>query len=179
MVKAVSLGKFGFKPEPLEIDVFPRTAVCNSLKGVLTPEAWDVARKNAYTRSGYSCQHCGRRRPDGVMVYAVALWDFSQDVLAGYRVQKVRNIITVCSECFALRRIWPGLEECVPRLAEVWKVTCEEAYQKVLDAEQTAERDSQVLWALDLSWLDLRGMPSEVVDSYVRIIRDGTVMGEA
>lgn len=179
MVKSIRLGDPGGEHVPLDLDMFPRTAVAKSLKEVLESESWDIARKRAYQIAGYACQHCGKRMSDGVAVYAIPLWQFEEESVGGYSVQRLTGIISVCSECFALRRMWPGLEEAVPRLAEAWEVSCEEAYQRVMESERLAEERSLRLWALDLMWLEDRGISSAVKDPCTRVIRDGVVMGEA
>lgn len=179
MVKTIRLGDPGGERIPLDLDMFPRTAVARSLKEVLVPESWDFARKRAYQSAGYACQHCGKTMSDGAPVYATAVWQFAEECVDGYFVQKLVGVIAVCSECFALKRMWPGLEEAVPRLAEVWEVSCEEAYQRVMEEERLSEERSLKLWALDLSWLEDWGIPSAVKDPCTRVIRDGAVMGEA
>lgn len=178
MIEEFSLTEEIFEKEKIDLDIFPSTALCRTLKEIVDEETWARARKLAYVKDSYRCRHCGGKG-EGFPVYAIPIWSFTDvKVGKGYFIQKLERVISVCPKCFSLRRGWPSFEAVLPLVAEMWDMKLEETFQVVEEKMENMERLSRRLWVLDLSAIESTLPVFELRDPRMRIMRNGQIEGE-
>ena len=76
----------------LEFEMVPDSCWYSNLRSLLSPEQWDVVRKEAYARAKGICNICG-----GVShkLEAHEQWEYDEK----NSVQKLKNVIAVCKSC--------------------------------------------------------------------------------
>ncbi len=84
----------------LDFELVPDGCWGYNLRSVLKKEGWDAIRKSAYARADGRCMICGA---PSSRLEAHEVWSYS--VLEGRGVQKLENVIALCSACHAVVHI--------------------------------------------------------------------------
>ena len=135
----------------LDFELVPDSCWYSNLRSILSPEQWDVVRREAYARAGGKCSICWGQSP---RLEAHEQWEYDEKTAT----QKLKNVIAVCRSCHEVIHIGrtqlTGGEE---RAAHFMKVNgCSYAeYRKALGEANEAHRRRNRIpeWKLDLSYL--------------------------
>lgn len=135
----------------LNFELVPDSCWFGNLRSILSPEQWDVVRKEAYARSHGRCMICGAAG----RLEAHEQWSYDEVAC----VQKLENVVAVCRACHEVIHV--GRTQLMGgegRAAEHFmKVNgCNYAeYRKALgEANEAHRRRNKVAeWKLDLSYL--------------------------
>jgi len=137
----------------LEFELVPDSCWYSNMRSQLPPEAWNKIRKKAYARAGGKCMICGAPT---ARLEAHEQWEY--DDVNG--VQRLKNVVAVCSACHEVIHI--GRTQLMGREREAsehfMKVNgCTYAeYRKALGEANAVHRErSKKEWALDVSALPL------------------------
>ncbi|MCD8372481.1 MAG: hypothetical protein LUD27_04170 [Clostridia bacterium] len=136
----------------LNFELVPDSCWYSNLRSILSPEQWNIVRKDAYARAGGKCMICGA--PSN-RLEAHERWSYNEDTAT----QKLEAVIAVCPACHAVihigRTSLKGNEKAASE--HFMKVNgCGYAdYRKALGKanEDHRRRNGIAEWKLDLTWL--------------------------
>lgn len=81
----------------LTIELVPASMWNNNLRSLLKKDMWDNLRKKVYKKYNYKCAICG----SGGLLHCHEAWEYNDK----NRIQKLKNIIALCSKCHAVNHI--------------------------------------------------------------------------
>ena len=81
----------------LEIDLVPKSVWYNNLRKVLTPDEWDIIRKQSYRDANHVCSICGR----GGRLNCHEVWDYDEVE----HVQILSDVCALCDDCHMIKHI--------------------------------------------------------------------------
>lgn len=133
------------------VELVPRTCFYTNVRSNVTKGEWDVLRRAAYKRAGYTCKGCnvnGRLEAHEIFSYNDA-----------NKLQKLEDIIALCHLCHMAHHL--GFAKIKGEITAVrehlrtingWSQKEMETYENHVFSvwRERSEHD----WRLDLSWLD-------------------------
>jgi len=136
----------------LEIELIPKTSFFNNLRSLLSPQKWDILRKECYRLAKYRCEICdgvGNKHP----VECHEVWDYS---VIG--IQKLTRLISLCPSChqvkhIGLAKINGKLDVALLHLSKVNGITLNQAKHHYNLAFDTWSKRNKYQWKLDISVL--------------------------
>lgn len=133
------------------IELVPKTCFYSNVRSSVTPEDWDIIRKDAYRRYNWTCSVC---KCKGKME-AHEIWHYDDQ----QKIQKLHDIVSVCNACHMLYHlgfasIKGKLPQCVKRLSKLNGWTLPQTNEFVDIVFEIHHHRSQHKWSADLSWLD-------------------------
>ena len=137
----------------LNFEIVPTGAWNNNLRTVMSKQAWDFIRKDAYARANGRCSICGRAVK---RLEAHERWSYNKQT----STQKLEDVIAVCHACHSVIHIGRtqllGFEDSA--ITHFKKVNnCDyQGYIKALGAatEESVNLSTISEWNLDLTWLN-------------------------
>lgn len=82
------------KKYKLDFEFIPEESWKFNLRHILSLEAWDIVRRDAYKRAGYKCRICGR---GNCRLEAHEKWSFDTEK----KIQKLEDVLALCHDCHA------------------------------------------------------------------------------
>ncbi len=142
----------GMEKYKLNFELVPDSCWYSNLRSILSPQQWDIVRRDAYARAGGKCMICGAPTK---RLEAHERWGYDE----ANSVQKLQDVIAVCRPCHEVIHI--GRTQLMGREKEAsehfMKVNnCSYAeYRKALGEANVAHarRNKVAEWSLDLSYL--------------------------
>ncbi len=136
----------------LNFEIIPTGAFNFNLRSQFSKNAWDIIRKDAYSRSNGKCAICGAPK---TRLEAHEVWDFNKE----NKVQKLVDVIGICHSCHTVIHINRAhlTNEIDKAIAHFKKVNGVD-YQGYITALKKANENNLELskiydWSLDLSYL--------------------------
>lgn len=137
----------------LTIELVPSTAWYSNVRSNVTPQEWDVLRKECYKKAGYKCEVCGGKGPKHP-VECHEIWDYNDESCT----QTLKGLIALCPSCHEVKHI--GLaqingkfNQALEHLAKVNGITVDEANLYVEASFEIWGKRSQKEWNLDITIL--------------------------
>lgn len=136
----------------LDFEMVPDSCWYSNLRSILSPEQWNLVRRDAYARANGKCMICGA---PSAKLEAHERWSYDEENC----VQKLETVVAVCRNCHEVIHIGRtsllGNEKAASEhFMKVNGVSYAE-YRKALgEANQAHIRRNKVAeWKLDISWL--------------------------
>ncbi len=138
----------------LTIELVPSTAWYSNVRSNVTPQEWDVLRKDCYKKAGYKCEVCGGKGSKHP-VECHEIWDYNDEGC----IQTLKGLIALCPSCHEVKHI--GLaqingkfDQALEHLAKVNGITVDEAKLYVEASFEIWGKRSQKEWKLDITILE-------------------------
>lgn len=147
MLDKKDVTKFKLLPE-----LVPSGCWYSNLRTLLPKNAWDIVRKDAYSRANGKCMICGR---PSVRLEAHENWTYDEK----NKIQKLKNVVAICHNCHSVVHI--GRTQLVSNEDIAIKHFCKvndcnySDYIRALKIanENNARRSALGEWQLDVSYL--------------------------
>lgn len=147
------------KEYKLKPELVPEACWKSNLRAWLSPQLWDIVRKDAYKRAGYRCRICGAKG----RMEAHERWSYN-DALA---LQTLEDVLALCHACHEVVHI--GRTQLVGRGADAMEHFmrvngCSQSdYHAELARVNTEylKRNKIEEWTTDISWLKNRFLGEE------------------
>ncbi|MBR2341592.1 MAG: HNH endonuclease [Clostridia bacterium] len=138
----------------LDFELVPEELWYANLRSMLSPQDWDVVRRDAYKRAGHKCRICGA----GGRMEAHEKWSYDDELA----LQKLDDVLALCHNCHLVKHIGRaqlvGQEgaamEHFMKVNRCSQMDYHEALAKV--NEEYARRNKIEGWTTDVSWLKTR-----------------------
>ncbi len=136
----------------LDFELVPDGCWYSNLRSILSKEAWDFVRKDAYARADGKCMICGTVSS---RLEAHEKWGYDEE--SG--IQKLTDVLAICKDCHAVIHIGrTSLKGDESAACEHYMKVNGASYAEYRRALGEANRRHQSLnrvseWALDLTWL--------------------------
>lgn len=136
----------------LDFEMVPDSCWYSNLRSILSPEQWNVVRKDAYARAKGRCMICGT---PCARLEAHERWSYDEKRC----VQKLETVVAVCRSCHEVihigRTSLMGNEKSASEHFMKVNNCSYTEYRKALgEANEAHVRRNRVAeWKLDLSWL--------------------------
>jgi len=140
------------KSYKLNFELVPEECWYTNLRSVLSPNQWDIIRKDAYRRADWKCRICGVRN---TRLEAHEKWDYDEK----RALQTLVDVLALCKDCHEVVHI--SRTQLIGRGAEAM-----EHFMKVNDCTQSdfhnalkvaneeyIRRNKIESWTTDISWL--------------------------
>jgi len=138
----------------LEPELVPKTCWYSNVRSCVSPNDWDILRKECFTLINNLCEICGGKG-NKWPVECHEVWEYDE----ANKIQKLVRLIALCPQCHQVKH--PGLanikgktDEVIQQLIKVNKITKQQANDLLGNAFQEWERKSMYQWKIDLSFLD-------------------------
>lgn len=136
----------------LDFEMVPDSCWYSNLRSILSPEQWNVVRRDAYARAKGKCMICGA---PSARLEAHERWSYDEERC----VQKLETVVAVCKSCHEVMHIGRtsllGNErQASEHFMKVNNCSYTE-YRKALGEanEAHARRNKVAEWKLDITWL--------------------------
>lgn len=142
------------KKYKLNFELVPDSCWYSNLRSFLTPQQWDIVRKDAYARAKGKCMICGRPTS---RLEAHEQWAYDEQTVT----QILKNVVAVCSNCHHVihigrTQLMGGEEKASEWFMQVNGCTYAD-YRMALGKanEEHRKRNALSEWKLNLDWLFL------------------------
>ncbi len=136
----------------LNFEIIPTGAFNFNLRSQFSKKAWDIIRKDAYSRANGKCSICNRPT---ARLEAHEVWEFNKDK----KVQKLIDVIGICHSCHTVIHINRAhlTNEIDKAIAHFKRVNGVDYQGYILALKEANEKNVELNkiydWSLDLNYL--------------------------
>jgi 5-methylcytosine-specific restriction endonuclease McrA len=142
----------------LEVELVPRSCWFTNVRSSISKEDWDKIRKAQAEQAGNRCQICRGKGPKWP-VECHETWEYNEEI----KIQRLKGLISLCPDCHRVKHFGKAQIDGKDGIAFAWLMKVNgwdrnQAEKHIEEAFRIWQHRSQIIWELDISFLDSLGI---------------------